>query len=174
MDQGLFEFDRRISAAAGANAVWAALCDYASLIAGHKLFTVMVVDLEAGLARRVFSDHPAAYPVSGAKPIRRDSWFDIVHGQRRSFVANTLDDIAKVFPDFELIGSLGCGSVLNLPVVLEGELAATINLLHGEHYYTVERVAELESKLKLPGKRCYALAARFETELLAEASGEAS
>lgn len=109
----------------------------------------MTVDLPAGLARRAFSDHPVEYPVSGAKPIHRDSWFDIVHGAQRSFVANTLGDIAKVFPDFDLIGSLGCGSVVNLPIILEGELAETINILNAEHSYTDERVGELESKLTL-------------------------
>ena len=174
MDQCIYEFDRRISAAKSSDESWSALCKLSACIAGHKLFTVMTVDMGAGLARRAFSDHPLEYPVSGAKPIHRDSWFDIVHGQRRSFVANTLDDIAKVFPDFELIGSLGCGSVLNLPIILEGELAATINILNAEHYYTVERVGELESKLSLSGKLCYALAARFGTKVLAASAGEPS
>ena len=162
MDQRLGEFDREIGAARGSEAAWAALCRYASAIAGHRLFTVMTVDLDAGLARRAYSDHPAEYPVTGTKLIQRDAWFDIVRGQRRSFVANTISGIAKVFPDFELIRSLGCGSVVNLPVVLGDELAAIINLLNAEHFYTPERVAALESQLALPAKLCCALAARFD------------
>jgi hypothetical protein len=172
MDQRLQEFDRGIGAARGSEAAWAALCNYAFAIGGHRLFTVMTVDLEAGLARRAFSDHPAEYPVTGTKPIQRDAWFDIVHGKRRSFVANTIDDIAKVFPDFELIQSLGCGSVVNLPVVLGGELAATINLLNVEHFYTPERVAALESQLALPAKLCCAQAARFDAQGLAPAAAK--
>jgi hypothetical protein len=173
MDQRLQEFDREIGAARGSEAAWAALCNYASAIAGHRLFTVMTVDLEAGLvARRAFSDHPAEYPVTGTKPIMRDAWFDIVHGKRRSFVANTIEEIAKVFPDFELIRSLGCGSVVNLPVVLGDELAATINLLNAEHFYTPKRVAALESQLVLPAKLCCALAARFDAQGLAQATAK--
>jgi hypothetical protein len=172
MDKRLREYDRDIGAARGSEAAWAALCRYASAITGHRLFTVMTVDLDAGLARRAFSDHPAEYPVTGTKPIQRDEWFDIVHGQRRSFVANTIDEIAKVFPDYELIKSLGCGSVINLPVVLGDELAATINLLNAEHFYTPERVAALESQLVLPAKLCCALAARFDAQGLAQATAK--
>jgi hypothetical protein len=164
MDQRLREFDREIGEARESEAAWAALCRLASAIAGHRLFTVMTVDIDAGLARRAFSDHPAEYPVTGTKPIQRDAWFDIVHSQRRSFIANTIEDIASVFPDFELIRSLGCGSVVNLPVVLGDELAATINLLHAEHFYTPERVAALESQLALPAKLCCAQAARFDAQ----------
>ncbi|MEQ1525002.1 MAG: GAF domain-containing protein, partial [Aestuariivirga sp.] len=99
---------------------------------------------------------------SGTKPIHRDQWFDIVHGERRSFVANTIAEISKVFPDFELIASLGCGSVMNLPVVLQGELVATVNMLDEEHHFTPERVAAAEASLAIPAKLCYVLAAQFD------------
>ena len=127
-------------------------------IPGHSLFTVMTVDMGAGLARRAFTSHPAEYPVSGTKPIQRNSWFDIVHGERRSFVANTIGEIAEVFPDHALIASLGCGSVFNYPVVLKGELVATINMLAEEGHYTAERVASAEAFLQLPASLCWALA----------------
>jgi hypothetical protein len=158
----LSHFESQISVARNSQSVWTALKDLSSRLDGHRLFTVMTVDMAAGLARRVYSDHPKEYPVTGTKPIHRDSWFEIVHGEKRSFVANTLADIAKVFPDFELIGSLGCGSVINLPVVLGDELMATINLLHVEHHYTPERIAVLEDHLSLPAKLCCALSQRFE------------
>ena len=156
------DFDHSIAHARDAHSVWTALESYSCALGGHKLFTVMTVDMEAGLARRAFTNYPIEYPTSGTKPIHRDSWFEIVHGQKRSFVANTINEIAKVFPDFELIKSLGCGSVVNLPVVLRGDLVATINLLHAEHYYTAERVKLLESALSLPSKLCCALALQFE------------
>jgi hypothetical protein len=157
----LARFDAAISVARDADAAWAALRALADATVGHKLFTVMTVDIEAGLARRVYSDHPEQYPVAGAKPIRRDRWFEVVEGEKRCFVANTIADIAEVFPDAELIASLGCGSVLNLPVVLAGELAATINLLHAEHHYTQSRVAEAHAALAVPAKLCCLLATRL-------------
>lgn len=162
MRQALGKFSAAIAAAKDSHSVWEALRDLAFTVAGHRLFTVTTVDMEAGLARRVFTSHPAEYPVSGTKPIHRDAWFDIVHGEKRSFIANTIDDIAKHFPDHELIRSLGCGSVINLPVVLMGELAATINLLHEDRYYTPERVALAEQHLSIPAMLCCGLCARFD------------
>jgi GAF domain-containing protein len=147
---------------------WKALEDLAQSLVGHKLFTVMTVDMAAGLSRRAYSNQPAAYPVSGTKPIPDNRWFDIIHRQRQTFVANTIEDIATVFPDHQLIDSLGCGSVVNLPVVLEGELVATINLLHAAGHYTPERVATAEVQLAVPARLCCALALRFDA--LAEAA----
>ncbi|MGK2227635.1 GAF domain-containing protein, partial [Devosia sp.] len=103
---------------------------------------------------------PTNYPGSGTKPIRYDSWFDIVHKQRRYFVANTIADIAKVFPDYELIDSLGCQSVVNMPVVIGGELIGTVNMLHEDGYYTPERVHLIRDVLAVPAKLAALVAAR--------------
>lgn len=161
-------FVAAVSEARASESGWRALEDLAQSIVGHKLFTVMSVDMAAGLARRAYSNRPAQYPVSGTKPINHDDWFDIVDGERRSFVANCIEDIARVFPDHELIAALGCGSVLNLPVVLAGDLVATINLLDAAGHYTPERVAAAEARLAIPARLCCALALRFES--LAEAA----
>lgn len=156
-------FDSATSSATGSDEVWKALQAFSAAVVGHRLFTVMTVDMNAGLARRAYTDHPAEYPVSGTKPIVRNRWFDIVHREKRSFVANTLGEIAVVFPDHELIASLGCGSVLNLPLIVRNELVATINLLDAEGHYTEERVAAAQSLLPVPAKLCWALAARFDS-----------
>ena len=152
-----------VSEARESGSSWRALEELAEAEVGHRLFTVMFVDVTAGLARRAYSNRPAEYPVSGSKPIHRDAWFDIVHGERHSFVANTIEDIAQVFPDHALIASLGCGSVLNLPVVLGGDLVATINLLDVAGHYTPERVRRAEDRLAVPARLCCALALRFDT-----------
>lgn len=157
------KFEDAISQARDSASVWQALCELSRAVVGHRLFTVMTLDMAAGLARRAFSDHPAQYPVSGTKPIHRDAWFDIVHGQKRSFVANTIEDIAAVFPDHELIASLGCGSVLNLPVILKGDLVATINMLDEAHHYTPQRVADAQARLAIPARLCCALAWQFDS-----------
>ena len=107
------------------------------------------------MARRDFSSDPIAYPTSGTKPITLDRWFDVVHRQQKIFVANTINEIADVFPDYEKIRSLGCSSVVNLPVIIEDELVATINFLHEEHYYTPERVRLIAGQLSEPAKLTY-------------------
>ena len=162
MSSSIAKFVDAISQARDSGSSWGALEDLARVVVGHRLFTVMSVDMTADRARRAYSSHPAEYPVSGTKPIHRDAWFDIVHGQRRSFVANTIEDIAEVFPDHAIIASLGCGSVLNLPVVLEGDLVATINLLDVSGHYTPERVASAEAELAVPARLCCSLALRFD------------
>ncbi|MBS3849018.1 GAF domain-containing protein [Devosia sp. BSSL-BM10] len=153
-------FDAAISEAKGAEAAFKALQTLTEATVGTKLFTFMTVDMTAELARRAYTSDPTNYPGSGTKPIRYDSWFDIVHKQRQYFVANTIADIAKVFPDYELIDSLGCQSVVNMPVVIGGELIGTVNMLHEDGYYTPERVQLIRDVLAVPAKLAALVAAR--------------
>src|SRR5687767_5992974 len=119
--EAIARFDAAIAEAREADATFAALQALAEETVGVKLFTFMTVDMEAEVARRAYTSDAANYPTSATKPIRYDSCFDIVHKQRQYFVANTMADIAKVFPDYELIDWLGCQSVVNMTVVLGGE-----------------------------------------------------
>src|SRR5262249_19357587 len=107
-------------------------------------FTLMTFDAPSGLSRRVHSSHPREYPVSGSKPLSMGLWSRIVIDERRAFVANTIEAIAEVFPDHELIHSLGCGSVVNLPVVFSGEVIGAANALDAPGHYTPERVERIE------------------------------
>jgi hypothetical protein len=150
--EAVARFDAAIATAKGADAAFAALQALVQATVGAKLFTYMTVDMEAEVARRAYTSDPANYPTSGTKPIRYDSWFDIVHKQRQYFVANTIADIAKVFPDYELIDSLGCQSVVNLPVVIGGKLVGTVNMLDVDGYYTPERVQMIREIIAVPAK----------------------
>jgi len=143
-------FRAALARADSAQAAFGALHDLAGALIGVRLFTVMTVDMTAMLARRAYTSDPVSYPTSGTKPVEMNAWFEVVHGRQQSFVENTLIGIARVFPDHELIGSLGCGSVLNLPVICRGELVATVNLLDAERFFTPERVALAERELALP------------------------
>ena len=158
--QAIATFDAAIAQAKGTEQAFAALQALTEATVGAKLFTYMSVDMQAGLARRAYTSDPANYPASGTKPIRYDSWFDIVHKERRYFVANTIADIAKVFPDYELIDSLGCQSVVNMPVVIGGELIGTVNMLHEDGYYTPERVQLIHDVIAVPAKLAALVAAR--------------
>lgn len=125
-------------------------------LVGVKLFTVMTSDTKTKVAERVYSNMPDAYPVSGTKPYNEDIWSEITLRDQKTFVANTIEDIAKVFDDYELIQSLGCESVINVPVVIDGAVVGTINCLHDGGFYTQDRVAAAEA-LKLPGAICMML-----------------
>jgi 5-formaminoimidazole-4-carboxamide-1-beta-D-ribofuranosyl 5'-monophosphate synthetase len=151
----LATFDHALSIATTSDAPFDALMSLTRATIGAKLFTFMTADMATGLAQRSYTSHPDDYPVSGTKPITYDRWFETVHKDRQCFVANTLADIATVFPDHELIGRLGCGSVINLPVVLGDTLVGTVNMLDVEHHYTHERVALAKAWLSVPAKAAY-------------------
>ncbi|GAB5433483.1 MAG: hypothetical protein EpisKO_28530 [Epibacterium sp.] len=152
-------FEKALSDATTQDQAYDALCALTKATVGAKLFTVMTADMDAMLARRVYTDDAENYPTTGTKEIEMNRWFEQVHGRHETFVSNTLADIDTVFPDAELIGKLGCGSVINLPVILGGKMVATINILHEEGYYTPERVALAQEVLTLPAMAVLALAA---------------
>jgi hypothetical protein len=158
-ETALAEFDHAIALARTPDEAFGALRALAEATVGVKLFTVMTIDMVEGVACRAYTSEPEVYPATGTKPIHQDDWFDIVHRDRRPFVANTIEEIAKFFPDHELINSLGCQSVVNLPVTLRGELVATVNMLHETGYYTPRRVDIAVRHLSMPAKLAYLLAA---------------
>lgn len=111
-------------------------------VVGAKLFTLMVLDEKAGEAIRIHSNMPDAYPVSGRKNLgRMTGWGEHVLGGRRAYIGHTAEDIEWAFFDHELIATLGCASVLNLPVLWDGAILGTVNLLHEAHYYSDADVA---------------------------------
>ena len=125
---------------------------------GIKLFTLMEIDRDRGVARRNYSNQPDAYPVSGEKPIQQNEWTRQVQDRHETFVANSIDEIAQVFPDHELIASLGCQSCLNLPIVINGIVIGTLNCLHEAGHYTEDRIVAAQA-LKQPGAMAFLLSA---------------
>lgn len=123
---------------------------------GVRLFTLMAFDAATGEGRRFHSSMPDAYPVSGRKPIPDGPWHDTVIANRQVFAANTIEEIAEVFPDHPLIESLGCGAVLNIPVWTEDEMLGTINCLDRSGSYGPAHVRAAED-LRLPGLTCFLL-----------------
>ena len=123
--------------------IFAALETWVQQDVGAVISSASVFDLAAGKSRRITTNQPDIYPVSGLKDIIQNAWTAQVLDRRKSFVANTLDEIATVFPDHPIIGSLGCGSVINMPVFLGGRFMGTVNILHQPGYYTPDRVAKL-------------------------------
>ncbi len=141
-------------AASAPESAYAALGRMAHSHVGARLFTLMEFDAATGEGRRFYSNMPEAYPVSGRKPMPPTSWSETVIGNKETFAANSIEEIAKVFPDYKLIRSLGCGAVLNIPVVSGGEVLGTINCLHGTGAYGPEQI-EAADDLKLPGLFCF-------------------
>lgn len=102
---------------------------------GHRLFTILRYHSDANESERVYSNQPATYPIGGRKPVRETPSTARVFGQRRPYIGRTADDIRACFADHALILSLGCESVLNLPVAFDGRVLGTVNLLHEAGWY---------------------------------------
>lgn len=115
--------------------LFSALDQALGAVLGHKLFTVLVHHAAGGESERRYSSRPEAYPVGGKKPLPPSDWARQVFHEQRAFIGRTAADIERVFADHALIASLGCASVLNLPVKHDGRILGTINLLHEEAWY---------------------------------------
>ena len=102
---------------------------------GHKLFTCLLHHPAARESERRYTNQPAAYPVGGRKPVPDSAWARRLFVEREPYIGYTADDIREVFFDHELIASLGCASVLNVPVVHDGRTLGVLNLLHEARWY---------------------------------------
>ncbi len=139
---GSFDPLPSLEAAAGAvaaggqpTAAFAAIDRAMDAAIGHKLFTVLRFHADSGESERVYTNQPASYPVGGRKALNPTFWAGhVIHG-RKPYIGYNADDIKSVFFDHELIASLGCDSVLNVPVVWDDTMLGTINLLHEANWY---------------------------------------
>jgi hypothetical protein len=104
-------------------------------VIGHKLFTVLLHHARARESERRYTNQPAVYPVGGRKPVTASAWTERLFVERQPYIGRSAQDIRTVFFDHELILSLGCASVLNVPVVWNGRTLGTINLLHEAGWY---------------------------------------
>lgn len=132
---------------------------------GVQLFTLTQVDQSVGVASRIYTSLPDAYPIYGEKQIEPNSWTAIVFERHETFVANSIEDIALVFPDHPLIHSLGYGSCTNIPITIAGKVIGTVNCLHEASHYTADRVAATEA-LKPFGALAFLLYASLANEAL--------
>lgn len=119
---------------------------------GHRLFTILVHHRAARESERVYTNMREAYPVGGRKPITDSPWMQQVMQQGQPYIGRTADDIRDVFFDHALIESLGCRSVLNIPLRWRGETLGTLNLLHQENWYGTQHVetARVFAQLAVP------------------------
>ncbi|MBE1577380.1 GAF domain-containing protein [Amycolatopsis roodepoortensis] len=113
---------------------------------GVRLFTVLAWVPERRALRRVYSSHPVEYPVGGEKTVEvAAGWLErCITGQEPYFGPDSAA-VREIFADHELIDSLGCGAVINVPVVDDGRTLGVLNLLDAEGNYDDESVATARS-----------------------------
>ncbi len=119
---------------------------------GHLLFTVLVHHPTLRQSERFYSSNPDAYPIGGRKPVTDSAWMQrVIHGGQ-PYIGRTRHDIEQNFPDHALIVSLGCESILNMPVRWRGQTMGTLNLCHRAGFYDDRHLAHVRliAQLALP------------------------
>lgn len=122
-------------------------------LVSYKLFTILMYDPATTESIRVYSNLSQDYPLGGRKKIVSGRWADQVVLRGEVFIGNTAEDLKEVFSDHALIQSLGCESIINVPVRWMGRTVGTLNLLHDKYWYRDVDVADVSAlaQLALPG-----------------------
>ena len=129
---------------------------------GVILFTALQWNAERSGLRRVFTSHPKEYPLGAEKTVEiSPGWLGTVIADKRPFLATDLAGLAEVFTDVELIRSLGCGAVINLPVLKDGDVVGVLALLDAEGRYSQQSVETATTALAASADK---LAAAFTHE----------
>ena len=116
---------------------------------GHRLFTLTVVDHSIKYVERVYSNNTKIYPLLGTKPIPKNSWTNKVINNKKSFFGENKNQIKNLFFDYEKIFSLGCGSIINIPIINDQKILGTLNILHKERFYTIKSVKMIQPYAQL-------------------------
>ncbi|WP_233848665.1 GAF domain-containing protein [Paraburkholderia sp. HD33-4] len=96
---------------------------------GQRLFTVLAYDEATSRLGRLHSNRLDINPVGGLKRVTQSRWSDQLLRRGEIHVGSTREDIKAVFSEYEVLWSIGCESVLNIPVRKNGVTLGTMNLL---------------------------------------------
>ena len=151
-------FARDIAKATTAEAAFDALYAFVKAAVPARLFTVSQSDMDTMIARRAYTNNAEAYPVSGEKKINPDRFWHRIHVEQETYVENDIANDKEHFFDYDLIVSLGCEAAMNMPIILDGKVQGTINILDAKNSYTPEVVEILETELRIAAMLAFKIA----------------
>ncbi|QQA43576.1 GAF domain-containing protein [Pelagovum pacificum] len=127
-----------------------------ALVAAHlietcdlRLVTIAARDTNDGTFLRLFSSMPDAYAAQGRKPVNETDWSRHVIDEHKTFIANDYEEVKAAMFDHEQIRALGCESLVNVPVVVCGDVVGTLNCLSVSGHFDDAIVAACEA-MRLP------------------------
>jgi hypothetical protein len=112
-----------------ADSIWSEFERSLTEVFGQRLFTVLACDEASSRLGRLHSNRLDINPVGGLKRVTQSRWSDQVLRRGEIFVGSSREDIKAVFSEYEVLWSIGCESVLNIPVRKSGVTLGTMNLL---------------------------------------------
>ena len=127
------------------SAIWSKLDETMTELFGFRLFTVLQFSQERG-PTRVHSTRPDLHPLGQRQPElsnagpsptppKRHAWVQSVILDGKIWHGSTKEDLKDVFEDWELLWSVGLGSVLNIPIRLDSQTIGSLNILDREYAY---------------------------------------
>lgn len=131
----LERFARALRDGAAGEAIWRELERSLTEVFGLRLFTVLAYDEASSRLGRLYSNRPDINAVGGVKRATQSPWTERVLQRGEIFRGSTREDIRSVFSDYEVLWSIGCESVLNIPVRKGGVTLGTLNLLGEARLY---------------------------------------
>ena len=140
LDKYIFKIDQLISLYKNNFKIFELLENAFQEIIGHKLFTVLRYYKSSLELERIYSSNPSNYPLNGIKKLTNTDWSKMVLVDGNVYIGYNSNDIKLSFPDYELIERLGCRSVMNIPLILEGNVVGSVNLLNKENWYNKHQV----------------------------------
>lgn len=113
---------------------------------GVRLFTVLAWLPGRRVLHRVHSSHPGPYPAGGEKSVEvSGGWLEQCVTRQLPYLGATRAAVREVFADHRTIDELGCGAVVNVPVVDDGRTLGILNVLDAEGRYDEESVRILSA-----------------------------
>ncbi|KAL1856554.1 hypothetical protein Plec18170_003522 [Paecilomyces lecythidis] len=133
------------------SAIWNALERTLAQQFGYSLFTILVFSPGHGI-KRIHSTNVNLHPLGARAPVLsnhdgedgdhsaslpplRDAWIQQVVVDGVTWCGSTREDLKMVFEDWEVLWHARLGSVLNIPIRLDGQTIGSLNLLDDEHAY---------------------------------------
>ncbi|GGF50304.1 GAF domain-containing protein [Azorhizobium oxalatiphilum] len=131
-------FAAALARAPDADAAFALLEQRSAAMAGHILFTCLRFDRKDGVMSRLYSNREDVSPTGGSKPIPHSAWADRLLRDGNAYIGYDKADLKDVFFDHEQLWAIGCESVMNVPVLWQGVVVGSYNILGGPGQYSEE------------------------------------
>ncbi len=138
-DAAVLDRLRRLSEAAALPSqpavLFAAVDEALATAVGRRMTTVMRFLPQTMELERLYSNQPGAYPMGARKSKRGLPWADQVLLAGLPFVGRAPADLRWAFDDADKLLALGLGAVINQPIVWNGAVLGTLNVLDAEGCY---------------------------------------
>lgn len=107
-------------------------------LVGFKLLTIL--RLQGSRLVRTHTSDSATYPSGGYKDITDDQWLRSMLSDGVPVISEDSTKVQESFVDHEAIFAMGCGSVLNIPVISALGTLGSLNLLHEAYWVKPEHI----------------------------------